>query len=201
MASAPPPPSLTIEAMRRWPPHLIAAALAAAAVALAIGWVAVFALHEPILGLPVWGDLPGTRWFAFVDRWSCGVGRVRSVDLDALGEPAASRWPRRRLDDRRVLGCGIVRGQSSYIETVEGPQYHGPKYGGIVADEWTQLAVPAGIVIPLLAGFPAAHWRRTFRRRRRSCRGQCLACGYDLRATAGRCPECGFAAGEPAAGH
>ena len=32
------------------------------------------------------------------------------------------------------------------------------------------------------------------RRAERRSRNRCLACGYDLRASAGRCPECGRAA-------
>jgi hypothetical protein len=38
---------------------------------------------------------------------------------------------------------------------------------------------------------PAVQVRRWWRRRRRFADGCCPSCGYDLRATPGRCPECG----------
>ena len=59
------------------------------------------------------------------------------------------------------------------------------------------LYVPCWVAALLSAALPGA-WlmrarRRSFERRRLEA-GQCVRCGYDLRASPGGCPECGAAA-------
>ena len=52
-------------------------------------------------------------------------------------------------------------------------------------------SAPAWLVFPLTIIFPLRWSSRQFTRQRRVRRGQCLNCGYDLRASTDRCPECG----------
>src|SRR5439155_1517928 len=60
---------------------------------------------------------------------------------------------------------------------------------------WFLMTVAGSI--PLLHGIASLtrHWNR----RRERFAGHCPTCGYDLRATSERCPECGTAAATPAA--
>ena len=67
---------------------------------------------------------------------------------------------------------------------------------------WTfsALTAPYWAVVTLAALGPTLSLGRALCRRSRLHRGCCAHCGYDLRATPGRCPECGNpAAASPAA--
>jgi hypothetical protein len=67
---------------------------------------------------------------------------------------------------------------------------------------WVKATGPEKVVIApywflclLFAAYPATAGARSLRRwllrRARAARNACLACGYDLRGTPGKCPECG----------
>ena len=69
-----------------------------------------------------------------------------------------------------------------------------PELGGstplVAVSDWL-IAVLAGMV-PIRVAITWMWLRR--RQRKRVAMGQCLKCGYDLRASPNRCPECGTAA-------
>jgi hypothetical protein len=56
------------------------------------------------------------------------------------------------------------------------------------------LRVPLWSMVCVLAILPALAIHKNVRRKVRSTRMRCLACGYDLRSSPNRCPECGRSA-------
>jgi hypothetical protein len=54
-------------------------------------------------------------------------------------------------------------------------------------DAWVPLWLPLTLSLPIVVPW----FRGQIVRRRRLAESRCVFCGYDLRATPGRCPECG----------
>jgi hypothetical protein len=63
--------------------------------------------------------------------------------------------------------------------------------GAIGTVTWEVVGVPWVVVALPFAALPAARASAWIRRRNRTARNACPSCGYDLRATPDRCPECG----------
>jgi hypothetical protein len=58
--------------------------------------------------------------------------------------------------------------------------------------EQRALVVPYWFIVLACSVLPMLGLRRLIRTRSRRRRGACLRCGYDLRGTPGKCPECGL---------
>jgi hypothetical protein len=105
-------------------------------------------------------------------------------------------------------GLGTERGALIGFLQRERPSYRDPDPGDVqlVRAGFRYLRITSdgmrrwNLVLPwwLLAGtllvLPIAWYARRRRDRRRARTGACAVCGYDLRATPERCPECGTVA-------
>ncbi len=72
---------------------------------------------------------------------------------------------------------------------------HGAPLPGPVRPSYWELYVRTGFAVAVLLAPLALLTARRVRGGRRVTVGLCASCGYDLRASPGRCPKCGAVAG------
>jgi hypothetical protein len=104
--------------------------------------------------------------------------------VTALARPPQGRGALFLFWFRVVLGVAFVAGGVAYL-------YVGFRLRDLmdIRSFWWLAAASVVFVASGLLTIRSAH--RDLRRIRRKEWGQCPRCGYDLRATPGRCPECG----------
>jgi len=150
-----------------------------------------------VLRIRGWPEPPGVRSLGYSFSDGPRDGSLSCLVFAGMGGARA----------RSYAAPGVFLGIGTVCVLVEpgGRVWRGPPYGpGPVTPEMLSPPRPfwqatvrhelAGVALALLPAVSLARAGLRFGRRRHlRRRGLCPACGYDLRATPGRCPECGAA--------
>jgi hypothetical protein len=177
--------------LKRLAAHVLAALSAAGFVAVLALWVCSFFTA----GSLIW-DAPGRILVVVTQRNLIGVrlyaaaqSTPRKLRLTWFENPDSPgnyglwdefdpRLKKKWLFLAPRLGIGYYQDTSRYRwQTASGTNH--------------SLYFPHWLAILILGIWPAWWYSRIWTRRRRARRGCCIQCGYDLRASPDRCPECG----------
>jgi len=129
----------------------------------------------------------GGRFLITLDQRDISLPKPEYVDHAKADYPQGLHigWVTQSPDEFINLGWNDNRwrrvGFRGYHSSTEANNYVGRRY---------RAAAPFWFLALIFAGLPLVHVRRTLRVRRRLLNGLCAKCGYDLRATSERCPEC-----------
>lgn len=158
--------------------------------ATVVVWVRSYFLKEEVHG----------NWHARDLYAMSGAGRLSVGESFILPErmeierelPRYQSWPRGTSE---VVIPSQLRRQRWQCLGVEWIQFRGGTYSvGQNVDEWaagSQLSVPYSLLAIVLAVLPLTSAAHGMRRHQRLRTNRCVTCGYDLRASEDRCPECG----------
>jgi hypothetical protein len=156
-------------------------------VAVGVAWVRSYWWVERV----TWQRIDGRPWI------ESAPGRLRIALWVAnhANLPESGRGFRYTRDEARYAG-----GDEWFLQPLFGDRYATRKFGPLL---WHTRQPPlshvihARVIVPFwwivvgMSILPLTWTIRRLRFRRRKQRGLCPTCGYDLRATPDRCPECG----------
>ena len=113
------------------------------------------------------------------------------TDLSKLPGPEVTHWSRARLGKNHINWEAPTATRWNRLGFGQWESGWGSSFADSHDRNWGAPIWPA---VVLFAVLPTIWLVRTMRRRRAYAAGRCARCGYDLRATPERCPECGTTA-------
>jgi hypothetical protein len=175
-------------------------------VAVVVLWVRSYWMTDHLFG----GTRGGRAWDLYSTSGTLSFTATepypvhRDVQLHTYPHGAARRQPDEyvlafvasRLAERRWAGVEWAAGQGDLLKFAHGaydwrfPPPANPVTFWYVRAKYGHAFLAAATALPAIPG--AVRLLRRYRQRRLRRRGLCPSCGYDLRATPGRCPECGL---------
>ncbi len=181
--------------MRRQASTILAACVAWL-FALVAGWCAT----SYVTSWEVRASSSDATWYVRADGGLVKIWRVRREGADLAAHPPFNR-------SADVAGFGVIYMRSKALsigisELIDGDPFSATRPARYryhsapppVAHLSRGITVPGWFLFCCFAVYPFAQvvcLRRHLRMVRRRERGLCVSCGYDLRVTPGRCPECG----------
>jgi hypothetical protein len=128
---------------------------------------------------------------------SSAMGRLRYLSLQDRPTMSGAVWGRQWTDQL------IADWHATFLTPAVGGEW--TRFGFGVDDGrvqiyryrryWVRMGNALLVFLIVPAVWAVRAWRRHLLKRRREWYGLCPACGYDIRATPGRCPECGWGFG------
>ncbi len=127
-------------------------------------------------------------WHSWMAMTEVQQAQAVQSDVDAYlkAHPASARDPSTYEESKNLIWY------DHYTRLMMNNDVAKSNYLKAMPSRW-ELVIPLWVLLGIVGILPAAVWFALTRNRARRVRnGCCEACGYDLRATPDRCPECGL---------